>query len=115
MCRPDTQGQRYFYKLKMACKCDGNWLAKYNGSDSADFDYSQTATAAVATRARARWRKLSRAQIAHRKSEAPHGLRERRLPQRRRMLEPPHRDVHDPRQRLYAPLRLLRRAEGLSA
>ena len=50
-----------------------------------------------------------------RRPRPAHGLRKRGLPQRRRMLEPSHRHVHDPGQRVYAPLRFLRRAERRAA
>ncbi len=42
---------------------------------------------------------------------APHRLRKRPLPQHRRMLAPQNRHLHDARQPLHPPLRLLRRAQ----
>ena len=42
---------------------------------------------------------------------APHGLPGGRLPERRRLLGARHRDVHDPRRHLHAPLRLLQRQD----
>ena len=46
------------------------------------------------------------------RAEPAHGLRGGQLPQRRRVLGARHRDLHDPRRRLHAPLRLLQRADG---
>ena len=42
-------------------------------------------------------------------ARAPHGLRGSQLPQHRRVLEPRHGDLHDPRRHLHAVLRLLQR------
>ncbi len=44
--------------------------------------------------------------------EPPHGLPGGRLPERRRVLGARHRDVHDPRRHVHAPLRLLQRQHG---
>src|ERR1039457_7060066 len=60
----------------------------------------------VAARARANRRELSRAETSDRRSEIAHGLRTSRLPQYLSMLEPTHRHLHDPRQRLHASLRI---------
>ena len=43
---------------------------------------------------------------------AAHGLRGGELPEHRRVLGARHRDLHDPRRRLHAPLRLLQRQVG---
>ena len=55
-------------------------------------------------------------QLLHRepagRAAAGDGLRERPLSQPARMLLPPHRHVHDPRQRLHAAVRLLLRPQG---
>ena len=48
-------------------------------------------------------------QAADARPRPPHGLRGSALPERRRVLGARHRDVHDPRRRLHAELRLLRR------
>ncbi len=52
---------------------------------------------------------LPAAQAAHARARPPHGLRGSALPQRRRVLGARHRHLHDPRRRLHAELRLLRR------
>ena len=44
--------------------------------------------------------------------EPAHGLRGGQLPQRRRVLGARHGDLHDPRRRLHAPLRVLQRPDG---
>ena len=46
-----------------------------------------------------------------RAEEPPHGLPGGRLPERRRLLGARHRDVHDPRRHVHAPLRLLQRQD----
>src|SRR5439155_1552559 len=50
----------------------------------------------------------------HARPRSPHGLRGGALPQHRRLLEPGHGDLHDPRRRLHAGLRLLRGEDGLA-
>ena len=51
-------------------------------------------------------------QVDDPRGEPAHGLRGGQLPQRRRVLGARHRDLHDPRRRLHAPLRLLQRPDG---
>ena len=51
---------------------------------------------------------VSAPQAADARARPPHGLRGSALPERRRVLGARHRDVHDPRRRLHAELRLLR-------
>ena len=82
---------------------------------SAGFHFSQARTSEVAARARAGRRELSRSEGPDRAAAPAHGVRKRGLPQRRRVLESSHRDVHDAGQRVHAPLRLLRRAERRAA
>ena len=48
---------------------------------------------------------------AHRGREPAHGLPGGRLPERRRVLGARHRDVHDPRRHVHAPLRVLQRQD----
>ena len=52
---------------------------------------------------------------AHARPRAAHRVRGGALPEHRRVLEPRHRDLHDPRRRLHARLRLLRGQDGASA
>ena len=54
---------------------------------------------------------LPRADGADRGRQPAHGLPGGGLPQRRRVLGARHRDVHDPRRHLHAPLRLLQRED----
>ena len=51
----------------------------------------------------------------HARPRAAHRLRRGPLPEHRRVLEQPHGDVHDPRQRLHPLLRLLRRPDRQAA
>jgi hypothetical protein len=60
-------------------------------------------------------RELSRFEAASGISKTPHGVRERGLSQRRRLLEPADGDIHDSRQRLYSALRFLRGSKGRPA
>ena len=57
----------------------------------------------------ARRSELPAAEAADARPRPAHGLRGSALPQRRRVLGARHRDLHDPRRRLHAELRLLRR------
>src|SRR5262245_12998653 len=72
----------------------------------------ETRTPQVAARARSGRRQLSRSQESDPAPPLEYGVRERRLPQCGRMLEPAHRDVSDSGQRLHPSLRLRCGAEG---
>ena len=69
------------------------------------------AQAAVVQGAAARRPALPRADRADPLREPAHRLPGGRLPERRRVLGARHRDVHDPRRHLHAPLRLLQRQD----
>jgi hypothetical protein len=56
-----------------------------------------TGKAEVASRPGARGRELPRVEGSRDKTPATHGLRERCLSERRRVLEPAHSDIHDSR------------------
>lgn len=66
----------------------------------------------MAARACARGRELSGVEGPCDAFAVAHGVRECSLSERRRMLEPAHRHVHDSRERVYAPLRVLCCAKG---
>ena len=70
----------------------------------------RAAQARVAEGARARVAELPAAQGHDARPQAQHRLRGGALPEHRRVLAPRHGDVHDPRRRLHARVRLLRRA-----
>ena len=61
--------------------------------------------------AAARRREVPRADRADPRRGAAHGLPGGRLPERRRVLGARHRDVHDPRRHVHAPLRVLQRQD----
>ena len=69
----------------------------------------RAAQARVAEGPRARLGELPAAEGPDARPRAAHGLRGSPLPEHRRVLAPRHGDVHDPRRRLHALLRLLRR------
>ena len=63
-------------------------------------------------RAGAAGARLRAAQGPDARARSPHGVRGGPLPEPRRVLEPRHGHVHDPRRRVHARLRLLRREDG---
>src|SRR5579871_2587260 len=82
---------------------------------SAGFDYPSTGTAEVAARAGAGRRELPGIEGSDRPVAAAYGMRERAVPERGRVLEPAHRDVHDPGERLHTAVRVLRGRERAAA
>ena len=69
----------------------------------------------MVARTRARRRQLPGVEVPGGAAAPAHGLRERRLPEPGRVLEPAHGHVHDPGRRVHAALRLLRGREGRAA
>src|SRR6185437_15442681 len=81
---------------------------------SARHNFFSAGTPEVAPRACSCRRELSGTQSFTNAAEATYGLRERGLSECRRVLESPHRYIHDSWKCLHAPLRILRGAERCS-